>query len=364
MVRDADRYDHSWFGPRGYVGYNRLARVNNVTQLRDTHVNLNIYNRNQNVTRNVNVNRNVNMNRDVAVNEGGRGRNETASGQRNNGYNPPNGNRGGNYQNNVYAGHDGQVYRRTDDGWEQRGRGGWQKVSGVPEAVPAAARGGNQDANRGGQNGNRGGGNVADIGGSNRGGGADRGNNAGQSGDAAAVAAARDTAAREAAARDAAARTANNGNRGGNPNADRGGNPNTDRGGNPNANRGGNAGGNNNDGARRGSAEAPRRVETPDQARRTPGDGPAVRNGPPGLEADHVARERGEQRVRGNSDGPRQAPPPRSTDGGAANRGNSGSGGGNSGSAGSGSRGSTGTGGGGGGAGSNRGGGSGQGRNR
>src|SRR6185369_13451499 len=96
----------------------------------------------------------------------------TAAGNGRGGYNPPNANRGGNYQNNVYAGHDGQIYRRTEDGWEQRGRDGWQKVNGVPEAVPVE-----RGANRG--NGNDRG-NVADRGGTDRGG----GNNTGRSGDA------------------------------------------------------------------------------------------------------------------------------------------------------------------------------------
>jgi hypothetical protein len=35
--------------------------------------------------------------------------------------------------NNVYAGHDGRVYRRSNDGWEERGRAGWSRMNAVPE---------------------------------------------------------------------------------------------------------------------------------------------------------------------------------------------------------------------------------------
>jgi hypothetical protein len=39
----------------------------------------------------------------------------------------------------VYAGHDGSVYRKTDDGWEQHGDGGWSDVD-VPERPADGAR--------------------------------------------------------------------------------------------------------------------------------------------------------------------------------------------------------------------------------
>jgi hypothetical protein len=40
----------------------------------------------------------------------------------------------------IYAGHDGNVYRKTDDGWQQHGDGGWSNVD-TPER-PAGAEGG------------------------------------------------------------------------------------------------------------------------------------------------------------------------------------------------------------------------------
>jgi hypothetical protein len=312
LVRDDDRHEHGWFGPRGYVGYRGLSRVNNVNELRDTHVNLNIYNRTENITRNVTINRNVNINRtnnrDVTINrnEGGRGdraaaeanrgRNETAAGR--GGYNPPTANRGATYQNNIYAGHDGQIYRRTDNGWEQRSRQGWQKLNNVPEATaverPANGGGNNRGGNEGNRAANDRGAGAADRAAAERNSAAERN----------AAAAERNFAAqRNAAERNAAERNAT---------ADRG------------------AGNDRGNGARR--------VDTPDQSRRTPGDAPAARNGPskPGLEAEHAARQRGEQRVRGDSEPQRQAPSrsdgPRND--GAGNRdggGNRGGGGGGSG---------------------------------
>jgi hypothetical protein len=292
MVRDSDRYDHGWFGTRGYVGYRGLSRVNSAPQLRDTHVNLNIYNRTENITRNVTINRNVTLNRGgsrdetMNRNEAGRNgianrndatRNEAAAGRRG-GYAPPTAERPSTYQNNVYAGHDGQIYRRTNDGWEQRGKQGWQKLNTVPEA-PQVER-----PNRGGNAAERGG-NVAERGGNAA---AAREENAAARNANEANRAANANAAREAAA---ANRAGNAAERRGNP-------PAADRG-NANANSGAN-----------------RRVDVPEQSRRTPGDNPpAARGGNnpnQGLEADHAARQRGEQRVRGNSDNARQAPPSRS----------------------------------------------------
>ncbi len=354
MVRDSDRYDHGWFGPRGYVGYRGLSRVNNGTELRDTHVNLNIYNRNENITRNVTINRNVNINRgnrDVTINRNEAGRNDgggnDAAANRRGGYTPPTA--GANtYQNNVYAGHDGQVYRRTNDGWEQRGKQGWQKLNAVPEATQV-----------------------------------ERGARAGNAGDRGGNAAARDD--------NAAARNSANANRGEAGNAGRGANANAaeragnagaragnagERGGAANAaNRAGNEADRAANGADRGNAaanarkEAPpanRRVDVPEEARRGPNDNPpAARNrgdANQGLEADHAARQRGEQRIRGDSgEGARQTPS--RSDGargdGGGNRGaGAGAGGGNSG----GNRGAGGGGGGGGARGDGGGGGSGSGR--
>ncbi len=46
----------------------------------------------------------------------------------------------------VYAGHDGSVYRKTDDGWEQHGDGGWSDVD-VPERPADGERAGGGDGN-------------------------------------------------------------------------------------------------------------------------------------------------------------------------------------------------------------------------
>jgi len=42
----------------------------------------------------------------------------------------------------LYAGHNGEVYKKTDDGWQKRGEGGWQDVQ-TPERPNAGEGGGN-----------------------------------------------------------------------------------------------------------------------------------------------------------------------------------------------------------------------------
>jgi hypothetical protein len=151
---------HDWWGPQGYVDYRtihdshttivnnyyggdaRRAGVRNVTINR-----VNIYSRQENVTRNVFVNRTTNVNVRDSVHVDDRAvnvRNDDVRVDNNVRVDNHGGpavvrpdDRGG---NDVYAGHDGQVYRRTDQGWQERGSKGWSTVNGVPEA-----RGGNAD---------------------------------------------------------------------------------------------------------------------------------------------------------------------------------------------------------------------------
>jgi hypothetical protein len=47
----------------------------------------------------------------------------------------------------IYAGHDGNVYRKTEDGWQQHGDGGWSGVE-TPERPAGAERGGLTEAPR------------------------------------------------------------------------------------------------------------------------------------------------------------------------------------------------------------------------
>ena len=157
---------HDWWGPQGYVDYRTIHEshttiVNNyyggggqrgpgvVNNVRNVTVNrVDIYNRQENVTRNVNVNRTTNVNvrntnvRETVHNEVDNRnvnvRNDNVRvDDRGGRAGAPADDRGG---NDVYAGHDGQVYRRTDQGWQERGAKGWSTVNGVPEA-----RGGNAD---------------------------------------------------------------------------------------------------------------------------------------------------------------------------------------------------------------------------
>lgn len=144
FVRGSERHD--WWGPRGYTNYRHLdnvreTRVNNVTNIRNVtnvrNVNVNIYNRTENVRRNVSVNHNAEVRNEARPNaqaprQAG-GRNAPAP----HAYAPPTARAAGTYENNIYAGHDGQVYRRTQTGWEQRNPKGWQKLNSVPEGAPA-----------------------------------------------------------------------------------------------------------------------------------------------------------------------------------------------------------------------------------
>jgi hypothetical protein len=121
-----------WFGPQGFVDYNRnrafvdnravvVNEHNTVINNRDVTINrVNIYNRTENVTRNVAVHNTVINNRDTVVH------NNVVN-------NRP-------VENNVYVGHDGAVYRRTDAGWETHDAKGWSPMKSVPEARPAEAR--------------------------------------------------------------------------------------------------------------------------------------------------------------------------------------------------------------------------------
>ncbi len=182
---------HDWFGPQGYVDYHEIHSrtvINNyygdrgndrggddrrgpavVNNVRNVTVNrINIYNRQENQTRNVFVNRTNNVTnvrndthetvRNDARNDA---RNDTRTPTRNDlgtvrgnndggGGGPaprpaarPADDRGG---NDVYAGRDGQVYRRTDQGWQQRDTRGWSTVAGVPDARSTPADAGSESA--------------------------------------------------------------------------------------------------------------------------------------------------------------------------------------------------------------------------
>ena len=166
---------HDWWGPSGYVGYrdihqSRTTIINNnyggradvrredirrgpavVNNTRNVTVNrINIYNRQENAPRNVTIN-----NSRTTVNNSVRNadvRNTNVRENNNVRGNVPNGDRTANVHdtrggapaaapraddrggNDVYAGRDGQVYRRTDQGWQQRGTKGWSSVNGVPDA--------------------------------------------------------------------------------------------------------------------------------------------------------------------------------------------------------------------------------------
>ena len=97
-----------WFGPRGYVGYHTL--VENRTDVHVTNVTinrtrLNLYEQTGNDRRGVRVTQQV-----TEIRAGG-GRPQA---------------------DNVFAGRDGQVYRRTDAGWEERNKAGWSHVDVAP----------------------------------------------------------------------------------------------------------------------------------------------------------------------------------------------------------------------------------------
>ena len=132
-----------WWGPQGYVDSRRFDDrrgyadnrtfdrhdVHETTNIRNVTVNrVNIYNRQENVTRNVSIRNDVH---NTVVN------NRTV-------------NNNVHAENNVYAGSDGQVYRRTDKGWEARDSKGWSTYNGgnepranehaetIPQHTPAA----------------------------------------------------------------------------------------------------------------------------------------------------------------------------------------------------------------------------------
>ena len=132
---------HGWWGPRGFIDYHTISHtyggrvdVHN-TVVHNTVINrLNVYNRTDNIKRNVVVNRTAILRNEAhvqprIVEAHAEVRNEPARPAPIRVQNPP-----ARVENNVYAGHDGQVYRRTDAGWEQHAATGWQKVNSSPEA--------------------------------------------------------------------------------------------------------------------------------------------------------------------------------------------------------------------------------------
>ncbi len=155
----ADDHDRrNWWGPQGYVDYREVRErhdrrdnvvynvhdehiTKNVTNVRNVTINrVNIYNREENVKRNVFVD-NSNHNRTTNIRQGEQGRPDRAgraeAGQQD---------RGG--QNNIYAGHDGQVYRRTDQGWEANHGKTWSQVKGTPEAEARQGEAARSEGNR------------------------------------------------------------------------------------------------------------------------------------------------------------------------------------------------------------------------
>jgi hypothetical protein len=109
-----------WFGPQGYVGYRDIHNRTNVREInvRNTTINrINIYNRAENVKRNIVVHNEVGRNTEVARQPEKRELAPT--------------------ENNVYAGQNGAIYRRTATGWETRDAKGWSEVK--PETVNSHA---------------------------------------------------------------------------------------------------------------------------------------------------------------------------------------------------------------------------------
>ena len=157
-----------WFGPRGFVDYHRIAReprpqvtnVTNVTNIRNVtnvHTTLNIYNHEENVRRNVNITRNVTNTRVTDIRPprqpSGRSAPEPAAQQRTpTGRNvpaPTEARTPPRTSNNVYVGADGQLYRRTDSGWEQRTRQGWSRMNSPSVNTPAPSTPRQPTASRG-----------------------------------------------------------------------------------------------------------------------------------------------------------------------------------------------------------------------
>jgi hypothetical protein len=104
--------DHHWFGPQGYVDYrgirdrNERAGVNNAihTDTRNvTATRINLYHRQENLSRNLPAHDRV-----IPTHQPAQPARELPR-----------------QQNNVYAGPNGEIYRRTDQGWETRDAKGW-----------------------------------------------------------------------------------------------------------------------------------------------------------------------------------------------------------------------------------------------
>jgi hypothetical protein len=121
-------YEHRWWGSGGYIGYRDLRSLHD--HAGDAHDNranavidhINIYNRSHNVRRNAAAP----VNRAEAI---------SAAHEHSPGEHPePTRAAATREENNVYVGHDGSVYRRTDAGWESRGATGWTAMKDVPEA--------------------------------------------------------------------------------------------------------------------------------------------------------------------------------------------------------------------------------------
>lgn len=122
----AARHDrHDWFGPQGYVDYremhthyNRAGLVsrNEVRNVAVTRVN--IYNRQENVKRNVFVHNEV--------------RNDVRETPRN----EPAQRAAPRPENNVFVGPNGEVYRRSENGWETRSDKGWTAYKEPEHAQP------------------------------------------------------------------------------------------------------------------------------------------------------------------------------------------------------------------------------------
>jgi hypothetical protein len=141
----ADRHDrHRWWGPQGYIGYHDLAEIHarggfgNIRAdehnggLGTTIDRINLYNRAANIKRNA---RPV-VSRSAEISAGHEGGGSVRGGavrpaEPLRTYAPA--------ENNVYAGHDGTVYRRTNTGWETHDAKGWTPMKTVPEADSHAA---------------------------------------------------------------------------------------------------------------------------------------------------------------------------------------------------------------------------------
>jgi hypothetical protein len=115
--------EHGWWGPRGFVDYHGLPHVigGKLVAGRANYMNrINVYNRVTNIRRDVVVGHTEQAGHEPARTEIRRSEPVAA--------------------NNIYAGRDGEVYRRTDAGWEQRTGKGWAHVNGEPAAREEPAR--------------------------------------------------------------------------------------------------------------------------------------------------------------------------------------------------------------------------------